>query len=81
MKPIYFPFTHISDAAVAALSACFKQTVVYQPSRRALPALIQKLADSGLIDVRIPIAGDEKKIDVILPYRCNRRILTFLPSF
>ncbi len=66
MKPIYFPFTYISEAAVAAISACFKQTVVYQPSRHTLPAEMQKLADSGLIDVRIPITGDENKLDAIL---------------
>jgi hypothetical protein len=66
VKPIYFPFTFISAPEVAAVSACFKQTAVYQPSRRAIPSEIEKLAESGLIDVRIPVAGDEDRLGAIL---------------
>lgn len=66
MKPIYFPFTYISEPAAAALSACFKQTVVYQPSRYNIPAEMEKWAESGLIDIRIPVFGDEHKLEAIL---------------
>jgi len=66
MKPIYFPFTYVSGPAAAALAACFKQTVVYQPSRHDIPAEIQTWADSGIIDLRVPIAGHENKLEAIL---------------
>ena len=66
MKPIYFPFTYVSGLEAAALSACFKQTVVYQPSRHDISAEIQRWADSGIIDLRVPIAGDENKLEAIL---------------
>lgn len=66
MKPIYFPLTYVSGPAVAALAACFKQTVVYQPSRYNMPPENQMWADSGIIDLRVPIAGDENKLEAIL---------------
>jgi len=66
MKPIYFPFTYVSRPEVAALRACFKQTVVYQPSRFNLPAEMQTWAESGLIDIRVPVFGDENKLEAIL---------------
>ena len=66
MKPIYFPFTYISRPIAAALAACFKQTVVYQPSRHNIPPENQMWADSGIIDLRVPIAGDENKLEAIL---------------
>ena len=66
MKPIYFPFTYVSGPAAAALAACFKQMVVYQPSRYNIPPENQMWADSGIIDLRVPIAGDENKLEAIL---------------
>lgn len=66
MKPIYFPFTYVSGPAATALAACFKQTVVYQPSRHNIPAEIQMWADRGIIDLRVPIVGDENKLEAIL---------------
>ncbi|MCG2757406.1 MAG: hypothetical protein L6263_03090 [Desulfobacteraceae bacterium] len=66
MKPIYFPFTYISEPVLEALSAFFKQIVVYQPSSLNVPESMQKLADSGLLEIRIPVKGDENKIDNIL---------------
>lgn len=66
MKPIYFPFTYVSGPAATALAACFKQTVVYQPSRHNIPPENQMWADSGIIDLRVPIAGDENKLEAIL---------------
>ncbi|RLC25073.1 MAG: hypothetical protein DRH21_04520 [Deltaproteobacteria bacterium] len=66
MKPIYFPFTYISEPVLEALSAFFKQIVVYQPSNLKIPESMQKLADSDLLEIRIPVKGDENKIDNIL---------------
>jgi len=66
MKPVYFPFTYISEPVLEALSAFFKQIVVYQPSNLKIPESMQKQADSGLLEIRIPVKGDENKIDNIL---------------
>lgn len=66
MKPIYFPFTFISKPIVEALSACFKQTAVYQVSSQKVPEKMQEWCKSGTLDIRIPVEGDEKKLDKIL---------------
>jgi hypothetical protein len=66
MKPIYFPFTFISKPIVEALSACFKQTAVYQVSSQKVPEKMQEWCESGTLDIRIPVEGDEKKLDKIL---------------
>ncbi len=66
MKPIYFPFTYIPKPVLEAFSAFFKQIIVYQPSSLNIPESMQKQADSGLLEIRIPVNGDENKIDNIL---------------
>jgi hypothetical protein len=66
MKPIYFPFTYISEPVLEALSAFFKQIIVYQPSSLNIPESMQKQANSNLLEIRIPVKGDENKIDDIL---------------
>jgi hypothetical protein len=66
MKPIYFPFTYISEKVLGAVSAFFKQIIVYQPSSLNIPESTQKQANSGLLEIRIPAKGDENKIDNIL---------------
>jgi hypothetical protein len=66
MKPIYFPFTYISEPVLGALSTFFKQIIVYQPSSLNIPESMQKQANSNLLEIRIPVKGDENKIDDIL---------------
>ena len=66
MKPIYFPFTYISKPVMEALSACFRQTVVYQPSGNRTPSEMQGWAESNRIDIRIPVSGHEDKLETIL---------------
>ena len=69
MKPIYFPFTYISDPVAEALSACFGKTVVYQPSSKDIPEEIHKLAERGMLDIRISGNSekkDEEKLSAIL---------------
>ena len=65
MKPIYFPFTFISKPVVKALGACFRQIVVYRPSCRSVPENMQKLQESDLIKIHIPVSGDEDQLDAI----------------
>ena len=66
MKPIYFPFTYISEPVLEAISPFFRQVVVYQPSSLNIPESMQKLANSDLLEIRIPVKGDENKISNIL---------------
>jgi len=66
MKPIYFPFTYISRPVIQALSACFRQTVVYQPSALRIPEEMHKWTESGVLDIRVPVKGREDKLAAIL---------------
>jgi len=60
MKPIYFPFTYISKPVAEALHACFGKTVIYQPSKKNIPGEIHKLAEQGVLDIRMSGNSDEK---------------------
>ncbi len=69
MKPICFPFTYISKPVAEALYACFGKTIVYQPSSKNIPEEIHKLAERGMLDIRIsgkPEKKDEEKLSAIL---------------
>jgi hypothetical protein len=66
MKPIYFPFTYIPESAVKVLSACFRQTVVYQISGAKIPEVMQELSREGILDIHIPEEVNGKFLDKIL---------------
>jgi len=66
MKPIYFPFTYISKPVAEALYACFGKTIIYQPSSKSIPEEIHKLAECGVLGIRIPAKKNEEKLSVIL---------------
>ncbi len=61
MKPIYFPFTYISNEDVFAVNACFPQVVVYQPTAD-IPEQMQGPTDNGTIELKTPIAGDDDRL-------------------
>jgi len=66
MKPVYFPFTFMPDPVVEAVSACFGQVVVYQPSGQNVPEQMQKWTEGGTLDIRVPIKEDEERLDSVL---------------
>lgn len=69
MKPMYFPFTYISNQVAQTLHACFGKTVVYQPAKINLPEEIHNLAQQGVVDIRFPVNlenKDEKNLAAIL---------------
>lgn len=66
MKPIYFPFTCIFDLSAETISTIFGQIVVYRPSSKNLPEMMQESAKRGAIDIRIPVKRDESELDAIL---------------
>jgi len=66
MKPIYFPFTYIPEVVGKALAACFGQTAVYQTAGTKIPDEMKKLAEDGILDLRIPLDRNGKLLDKIL---------------
>jgi hypothetical protein len=66
MKPIYFPFTYIPKSVGKTLSACFRQTAVYQISDTKIPKDMQELSRDGILDIRIPSEVNGKFFDKIL---------------
>ena len=70
MKPIYFPFTFMSEPVLREMNIFFPQTIIYQPSSTKIPLFIQKSADDGLLEIRAPFGGDETKFDgLVREYR------------
>ncbi len=65
MKPIYFPFTYVSEPVAEALASCFKQTVVYASSGD-LPESMQKWMKNSILDIRTPVINDEDKLDAVI---------------
>lgn len=65
MKPVYFPFTTITEPALTAVAACFGPPVVYQAWGR-IPELLAKWAEEGRIEIRVPISEDEDHLDRVL---------------
>ena len=66
MNPIYFPFTYIPKSVGKALSACFRQTAVYQISGTKIPDEMQELSRDGILDIRIPVEVNGEFLDKIL---------------
>ena len=71
MKPIYFPYTYISDPVAEAVAACFGQFTVYQPLADKLPLSMQPWVDKGVIDIRIPVRGDNRELELAVENYLN----------
>ena len=63
MKPIYFPFTFISEPVLKEISMFFPQTIIYQPSPSRIPNFIQKSAEEGLLEIRAFFEGDDARFE------------------
>lgn len=66
MIPIYFPFTYVSQRAAAALATYFRRVTVYQASARQVPADMRQLVENGFLNVRVPVATDQAKLDSVV---------------
>ena len=66
MNPIYFPFTYIPKSVGKELSACFRQTAVYQISGTKIPEEMQELSQGGTLDIRIPEEVNGELLDQLL---------------
>lgn len=66
MLPIYFPYTYVSQQTAVGLANYFRQIAVYQASARQVPEDMQKLVDDGFLNIRVPIAADQAKLEYAL---------------
>lgn len=62
MIPIFFPLTCLSPAMVDLLAALFPKIAVYQPGEESVPPELTDMASEGLLEIRIPVPGDEEKL-------------------
>ena len=63
MKPIFFPFTYVSDSVAQALTACFGQFIVYQPLAGKIPEQMRPWVEKGILDIRVPVTEDQKELE------------------
>ncbi len=66
MKPVYFPFTWISDSVAQALIDCFGRFTLYQPVAGKMPERIQSWVEKGALDLRVPVVGDEAQMNATM---------------
>jgi len=66
MKAVYFPFTHIAEDILKKISVCFRPLVVIQPSGRNISDDLEKWAESGLLEVRLPKGDDDDHLAAML---------------
>ena len=66
MKPICFPSTYVSDSVAQALTACFGQFIVYQPLAGETPLQMRPWVEKGILDLRVPVTGDEKELEAVV---------------
>jgi len=62
MKPVYFPFTYVSDRVAKALAGCFGQFTVYRPVNDKVPEEMQPWIERGVLELRVPVAENEQAL-------------------
>ena len=60
MKPVYFPFTYVSDRVAEALAGGFGQFIVYRPLNDKVPEEMQRWIQRGLLELRVPVSEYEQ---------------------
>lgn len=66
MKPVYFPFTYINDADARDLCACFGPIAIYLPVAGDIPENMLRLAEEGVLDLKIPVSGEEARLAALI---------------
>ncbi|MGD8880823.1 MAG: hypothetical protein PVI82_02960 [Desulfobacterales bacterium] len=66
IKPIYFPFTFVSQDVAQALTACFRRFIVYQPSGKKVPDEMQPWVEANVMEVRVPDQTDDQAIEKVV---------------
>jgi len=66
MQAVLFPATYVPELLFDAVKTCFQKVLVYQPTRRHVPDLLQALSRKGLVELRIPVDSDEQKMETLV---------------
>ena len=66
MKPIFFPFSYISRKDAEILETCFRQIVIYMPSKSSLSEDMDKMAKKEVLEIRMPFSNNEDKLDSLI---------------
>jgi hypothetical protein len=73
IKPVYFPFTFVSDELLREITTFWREVIIYQPSGMMMPASFQTWIDQGILKIRTPLkdATDEKRLrDALRSSQC-----------
>ena len=72
MKPVYFPFTYISENTLKKISVCFGPPVVLQPSGLNISGDMEKWVDGGQLEMCLPAGDDEDRlVGMLKDYRAG----------
>jgi hypothetical protein len=66
MTPIYFPFTWADVSTIQAITAVFPKIAIYQPSVCRVPSLLHPFEQDGSLEIRVPVAEDSKKLEMMV---------------
>ena len=66
MKPVYFPFTHISEDILKKISVFFRPLTVLLPSGLNISGDMEKWVESGLLEMRLPAGDDDDRLQAML---------------
>jgi hypothetical protein len=66
MKPMFFPFTYVTEPIINVYRCFFSGISVFQSSVKHLPEQMGQWADQGLLDVRVPDPTISQRFDRIL---------------
>jgi hypothetical protein len=63
MKPVFFPYTYISDDLADTMAAFFKKITMYLPTPRHIDESVSRYRDAGWLEIRMPAAPFESQIE------------------
>jgi hypothetical protein len=68
VRPVYFPFTFISNKLLREITVFWNEVIIYQPSGIMMPSSFQTWIDQGILKIRTPLkdATDERRLQQTL---------------
>jgi len=66
LRPVYFPFTCLTESTADAMFDRFGKIAVVLPSDLHIPDAVKQLSDAGVLEIRIPVEGEEDTIQALL---------------
>jgi hypothetical protein len=69
MKPVFFPFTFMTESVLETCNRFFKEIVVLQPTGDNIPKQMKVWQTEGLLDIQAPKSDEENIAAVLRDYR------------